>query len=53
MESAPLSNHYLRLLQRVEDIPIQALLPQLSIEALTAAVLLETRSKFVFFRGAF
>ena len=35
----PLLDHDLRLLQRVENLSIQALVPQLPIEALTVAVL--------------
>ena len=31
-------NHHLRLLQRIENLPIQALIPQLPVEAFTVAV---------------
>src|ERR1035437_6611064 len=36
---SPLLDHHLRLLQRVEDLPVQAFIPQLPIEALAIAVL--------------
>src|SRR5450755_597716 len=35
----PLLNHDLRLLQRVKDLPVQAFIPHLSVEALAVAVL--------------
>jgi hypothetical protein len=36
---SPLLDHDLRLLQRVKDFPIQALIPQLPVEALAVTVL--------------
>src|SRR5271154_6017773 len=39
---APLFDHDLRLLQRIEDFPVQAFIPQLSVEALAVAVLPRT-----------
>ena len=34
-----LFDHDLRLLQRVKDLPVQALIPQLSVKALAVAIL--------------
>src|SRR5271168_258676 len=39
---APLLDHYLCLLQRVENFPVQAFIPQFSVEALAVAVLPRT-----------
>ena len=38
----PLFDHDLRLLQRIEDLSVQALVPQLAVEALAVAVLSRT-----------
>jgi hypothetical protein len=53
---APLLDHYLCLLQRVENFPVQAFIPQLSVEALAVAVLprtsrLDALADVMLFRG--
>ena len=39
VEASPLLNEHLRFLQRVEDLAVQALIPQFSIETFAIAVL--------------